>query len=266
MLSPLAVQIAVALLVVFCRRRRADGRALSAARPAARKSDKRLESIAAARSAGRGRPARGRRREGRRKRSVEDTLKELEDAQKAKARSSQKPTPDDAHAPGRPRLEQAAPTIWSASLPRFGTFAFALVAFGFGPIPCIGFGVSGGVLLPHFFVNFKRKRRLAKFSNEFANAVDVIVRGVKAGLPLIDCLKVIAQEAQEPVRSGVPDDRRGSDARHAARRGRRAPAGAHPACRGELLRHRHRHPVAHRRQPFGGACPTSPRCCATARR
>jgi tight adherence protein B len=29
----------------------------------------------------------------------------------------------------------------------------------------------------------------------------VIVRGVKAGLPLIDCIKVIAVEAQEPVRS-----------------------------------------------------------------
>ncbi len=51
-----------------------------------------------------------------------------------------------------------------------------------------------GLLLPHFFVNFMRKRRLRKFTNEFPNAVDVIVRGVKAGLPLVDCLKVIAQK------------------------------------------------------------------------
>jgi tight adherence protein B len=75
------------------------------------------------------------------------------------------------------------------------------VGVKFGPLPTIGFGVSAGVLFPHFYVNFKRKRRLRKFSNEFPNAVDVIVRGVKAGLPLIDCLKVIAREATEPVRS-----------------------------------------------------------------
>src|SRR5262249_26844714 len=75
------------------------------------------------------------------------------------------------------------------------------VGVGFGPLPTLGFGFSGGILLPHFFVNFKRKRRLRKFSNEFPDAVDVIVRGVKAGLPLVDCLKVIGREAVEPVRS-----------------------------------------------------------------
>ena len=44
-----------------------------------------------------------------------------------------------------------------------------------------------------------RKRRLKKFLDEFPNAVDVIVRGVKAGLPLDDCLRIIAAEAAEPV-------------------------------------------------------------------
>jgi tight adherence protein B len=83
----------------------------------------------------------------------------------------------------------------------FGTFALALIFMGFGLIPSVGFGISGGILLPHFFVNFKRKRRLKQFSLEFPNAVDIIVRGVKAGLPLVDCLKIIAAESQEPVRS-----------------------------------------------------------------
>jgi tight adherence protein B len=82
-----------------------------------------------------------------------------------------------------------------------GTAVLAVAGLRFGFIPSAGFGVSAGVLLPHFFVNFKRKRRLNKFSNELPNAVDVIVRGVKAGLPLIDCLRVIANEAQEPVAS-----------------------------------------------------------------
>ena len=35
----------------------------------------------------------------------------------------------------------------------------------------------------------------------FPDAVDVIVRGVKAGLPLLDCLKMIALEAPEPLKS-----------------------------------------------------------------
>jgi len=83
----------------------------------------------------------------------------------------------------------------------FGSFVAALLFGGFGLVPSLGFGLSGGILLPHFFVNYKRKKRLKRFSNEFPNAVDVIVRGVKAGLPLVDCLKVIAAEAAEPVKS-----------------------------------------------------------------
>ena len=40
-----------------------------------------------------------------------------------------------------------------------------------------------------------------KFVNEFPNAVDIIIRGVKAGLPLGDCLRVIASESPEPLRT-----------------------------------------------------------------
>ncbi len=62
-------------------------------------------------------------------------------------------------------------------------------AFGFGT----GFG------LPRWFLGFVRKRRVKKFSLEFANAIDVIVRGVKSGLPLNECLRIIAREAPAPV-------------------------------------------------------------------
>ena len=40
------------------------------------------------------------------------------------------------------------------------------------------------------------------------NAVDVIVRGIKSGIPLGDCVRIIAREAEEPLRSefkGVVD-------------------------------------------------------------
>lgn len=55
--------------------------------------------------------------------------------------------------------------------------------------------------IPNWTLSFVRKRRINKFINEFPNAVDVIVRGIKAGLPLGDCLRVIASESLEPVKS-----------------------------------------------------------------
>ena len=47
----------------------------------------------------------------------------------------------------------------------------------------------------------KEKRRLASFVNEFPNAVDIVIRGVKAGLPLGDCLRIIATESPDPLKS-----------------------------------------------------------------
>lgn len=69
------------------------------------------------------------------------------------------------------------------------------------PIYAVAGMVIGGLGLPNWFVNFMRKRRIAKFVQEFPNAVDVIIRGIKAGLPLGDCLRIIASEAAEPVRT-----------------------------------------------------------------
>ncbi|HMF05531.1 MAG TPA: type II secretion system F family protein [Methylocella sp.] len=58
-----------------------------------------------------------------------------------------------------------------------------------------------GFGFPAWVLSFLRKRRLRKFVDEFPNAIDIINRGVKAGLPLGDCLRVIATESAEPVRS-----------------------------------------------------------------
>jgi tight adherence protein B len=62
-------------------------------------------------------------------------------------------------------------------------------------------GLIGLIGLPNFIVNRLRKRRIKKFVDIFPNAMDIIVRGIKAGLPLGDCLRVIAGDTQEPVRS-----------------------------------------------------------------
>lgn len=60
--------------------------------------------------------------------------------------------------------------------------------------------IIGGLGAPNFALSYLRKRRIAKFVTEFPNAIDIIVRGVKAGLPIGDCLRVVANEAVEPVR------------------------------------------------------------------
>jgi tight adherence protein B len=57
----------------------------------------------------------------------------------------------------------------------------------------IGFG------LPRWVLSFLRKRRLKKFTSNFATAIDVIVRSVKSGLPTIEALKIVARESPAPV-------------------------------------------------------------------
>lgn len=63
----------------------------------------------------------------------------------------------------------------------------------------IGLMVVAGVGLPRWFLGFLSKRRIKKFSASFADAVDVIVRGIKTGLPVNDCFKIIARESPEPL-------------------------------------------------------------------
>ncbi|MEC9368534.1 MAG: type II secretion system F family protein, partial [Pseudomonadota bacterium] len=68
-----------------------------------------------------------------------------------------------------------------------------------------GAALAGGIGLPRWLLAFLTKRRQGKFMIEFANALDVIVRGVKSGLPLSDCLAIIAAETPEPVRGEFED-------------------------------------------------------------
>ena len=134
-----------------------------------------------------------------RRKTVQETLKEIEQRQKEKARRSSSPTL-------MRRIEQAG-LKWSRrtfiliSLACALVVAVAVLLLGAPLWGVIALGVAGGLGLPRWIVNFLRKRRIKKFLKEFANAVDVIVRGVKAGLPLNDCIRIIANEAAEPVRS-----------------------------------------------------------------
>lgn len=72
---------------------------------------------------------------------------------------------------------------------------------GVALLPAAGFGAAAGLGLPRWALNFLKKRREKKFLDALPDAVDVIVRGIKAGLPLFDSLKVVATDAPEPLRS-----------------------------------------------------------------
>jgi tight adherence protein B len=72
---------------------------------------------------------------------------------------------------------------------------------GMGPVVAAAFGFSAGFGLPRWFLGFMKKRRERKFLEGLPDAVDIIVRGIKAGLPLFDSIKVVAADAQEPVRA-----------------------------------------------------------------
>ena len=63
------------------------------------------------------------------------------------------------------------------------------------------FGVAGGYLLPRMYLGFRRRRFQNAYLDELPNAIEAIVRGVKAGLPLNDSMRVVAKEVKEPVRS-----------------------------------------------------------------
>jgi tight adherence protein B len=131
------------------------------------------------------------------RRDIEKTLREMEEKQKSTKSS-------------RPslfiRIQQAGLTWRTRTyyvlciLVGIGAFLVFLKSFDMGVWPPLGFGVAIGLLGPHLYVNFLRNRRFRKFTKDFPNAIDIIVRGVKSGLPAVDCLRIISVEAQSPVR------------------------------------------------------------------
>src|SRR6476469_7353330 len=79
--------------------------------------------------------------------------------------------------------------------------AFLGFLSGTGLLGAAGLGFAGAFGFPRWFLSFLRKRREAKFIDGLADAVDIIVRGVKAGLPLGDCIRMITMESSEPLKT-----------------------------------------------------------------
>jgi len=77
--------------------------------------------------------------------------------------------------------------------------AFLYLISGMPPVGAIFAGLIGIFLLPNLFIKFMARRRQKKFTANFPDAIDLIVRGVKSGLPINECFNVIAREFDPPL-------------------------------------------------------------------
>lgn len=133
--------------------------------------------------------------QGSRRDQVAQSLKEIEQREKSRNRI----TLDN-------RIAQAGLTwtkrqYWLVSLVLGGILGFLLFMLSGEPMVG-GLGLFVGVLgLPRWYLGMRKKKRINRYLEELPNAMDVIVRGLRSGLPLADCLRIIASEAQEPVKS-----------------------------------------------------------------
>jgi tight adherence protein B len=82
-----------------------------------------------------------------------------------------------------------------------GAAVFAITFFmGGGLLGAIGLAFAAGFGLPRWGLSYLKKRREKNFLRALPDAVDVIVRGIKAGLPLFESIKVVAADAPEPLK------------------------------------------------------------------
>jgi tight adherence protein B len=130
-----------------------------------------------------------------RREQVEETLKELD----TRARKPKNP-------PLHVKIAQAG-LDWSKqrymlTSGGIGLGLFVAVVFvGGGLLAALALAFAGAFGVPMWMLKYLKKRRQNKFLHTFPDGVDVIVRGIKAGLPLLESLKIIVNEANEPLKS-----------------------------------------------------------------
>ena len=130
-----------------------------------------------------------------RREQVENSLKDLETRRKQENRISLST-----------RLTQAG-LDWSTQKFMVVSGVLAAVCFamamllGGGLLAAIGLAFAAGFGLPRWGLSYLKKRREKSFLKALPDAVDVIVRGIKAGLPLFESIKVVAADSPEPLKS-----------------------------------------------------------------
>jgi tight adherence protein B len=104
----------------------------------------------------------------------------------------------------RQRLQQ---TGRSWTLPQYALACFGLVALvagllifkGLPVLLAIFIGLFFGIGLPHYIVGKLIKRRVAQFTARFPDAIDLMVRGLRSGLPITETLGVVGDEVPGPI-------------------------------------------------------------------
>lgn len=133
-----------------------------------------------------------------RRKTLESSLKELEEKQKQTTKQTKSP-------PLKFLLLQAGLKLTPRQFYLYSVAAgllFTLLAFvaGTPPLICLGVFFATAFGVPRWVVGYIRNKRMKAFLNEFPNALDIMVRSIKSGLPLNDSLRLIAAEGQEPVK------------------------------------------------------------------
>ncbi len=131
---------------------------------------------------------------GARQRRVQERLRELEAKGKQRARRREM----------RVQLMQAglALNVRSYFLLSIAVGLFVAVGYllsGYPPMGAPAIGLFGGIMLPRWGVRFLARRRQKLFTKHFPNAIDVLVRGIRTGLPVGECLAIIGRESPAPV-------------------------------------------------------------------
>lgn len=155
-----------------------------------RRASKRLKSIGVTASGAAVRGVAVNRRE-----QVAKTLSEIE----AKAKNANKATLELKLA--RAGLSWTKRTFYTVSGASAAILGLLLFIITDSPVAAAGAAFAGGFGVPAWLLRHLRLRRIAKFNKELPNAVDVVVRGIRTGIPVGDCFRMVSREAEEPVRS-----------------------------------------------------------------
>src|SRR3982750_635964 len=104
----------------------------------------------------------------------------------------------------RKRLEMTGKDI---SLGKYASICIGVTAFimiglmmrGAPFILSLLLGIFFGIGGPHFIIGKMIKRRINKFNSNFPDAIELMVRGLRSGLPITETLGIVASEIQGPV-------------------------------------------------------------------
>lgn len=94
---------------------------------------------------------------------------------------------------------------WTVSQYLYASAALGLVIFALlflktgAGLLSLGLGVLVGAGLPHMVVNFLIKKRLNAFNAKFPDAIELLVRGLRSGLPVAETLGIVSNELPGPV-------------------------------------------------------------------